>query len=396
MENPKLQLKQKKFLHIDMDAFYASVEQNLAPELKGKPVAIGGSMRGVVSAASYEARVFGIHSAMPVSQAKRLCPELILLPVRMGLYKEISKKIMACLESFSPIIEQVSVDEAYLDMTGTERLWPEDINLINEIKRRVHEVSGLTCSIGIAPLKFLAKIASDQNKPNGFCIIKNEDVSSFLSQLPVKKIPGVGPKTKEKLDRFGIIFATDLLKQSEEFWFKHLGQPGVALYKKAQGNATGCVNPSRDAHSFGAENTLPDDTGDIEVLETWLLHQSERVASELRKHKLYCKTISLKLKYSDFFTIQRNKSLKDATCSGKIIFETAIELFRSIKLEKKVRLIGVSGSNLTDVPAQPGLFEDKTGCDKKLDLTLDQIKEKFGNGSIVKARIKDFVKPAKK
>ena len=219
-----------------MDAFYAAVEQSDNPELRGKPVIVGGAMRGVVCAASYEARRYGVHSAMPVFQARRLCPHGVFLPVRMERYKEVSRAVMEILRGVSPLVEQVSIDEAFADITGTERLHGAADALAGRVKDAVREAVSLTCSIGIAPNRFLAKIASDFNKPDGLTIIEEDQVREFLQKLPVVKVPGVGKKTGEDLKTLGIVFASDILKFPAGFWRKKFGKWGDALYEKSPGH----------------------------------------------------------------------------------------------------------------------------------------------------------------
>ena len=228
-----------RILHIDMDAFYASVEQVDHPELTGKPVIVGGSQRGVVAAASYEARKFGVRSAMPIFEAKRLCPHGVFLPVRRRRYQEVSHQVMEILDTISPLVEQVSIDEAFIDITGTESLHGPEIALIGKIKDAIRKRTSLTCSIGIAPNRFLAKIASEMNKPDGWTIIKDEDVAALMQKLPVNKIPGIGPKTAQVMKELGVQTAVDVLRFSQEFWVKRLGKGGIDLYERAQGDRPG-------------------------------------------------------------------------------------------------------------------------------------------------------------
>jgi DNA polymerase-4 len=388
---------QSKILHIDMDAFYASVEQRDNPELQGKPIIVGGSKRGVVSTASYEARKFGIHSAMPVFTALKKCPQAILVPVRMGAYKEASMKVMRILRDFSPVIDQISVDEAFIDISGTERLWNTDLEIVRAIKKRILEETDLTCSIGIAPVRFLAKICSDMNKPDGHFILSPEAVTEFLTRLPIEKIPGIGPKSMQKIRVLGVRFASDILKFSEEFWIKKLGKAGKILFERAQGNGATHLIPDVKSKSFGAEDTLLKDTMDRTFLKSWLLHQSERIGEDLRKSNFEARTVILKIKYSDFKTITRSHTLSMPTAVVMEIYQIAQDLMAKLNFPKPVRLIGVTATNLIEAGKQLELFPDENHeKSKKIDKTLDEVRAKFGRGSLVRGRIADFVRPRDK
>ena len=252
-----------RILHIDMDAFYASVEQVDQPELLGKPVIIGGSHRGVVAAASYEARKFGVRSAMPIFQARRLCPNGIFLSVRRRRYQEVSLQVMQILDTVSPLVEQVSIDEAFIDITGTESLHGPEPALIKKIKDAIKHRTSLTCSIGIAPNRFLAKIASEMNKPDGWTIINEDDVPALLQKLPINRIPRIGPKTAQVMKELGIQTAVDVLRFSREFWVKRLVKGGIDFYEKAQGIGPTAVIPHRAPKSCSAEDTFASDTSDM-------------------------------------------------------------------------------------------------------------------------------------
>lgn len=277
---------QRVIMHIDMDAFYASVEQLDHPEWRCKPVIVGGEERGVVSAASYEARRFGVHSAMPVAQAKKLCPHGVYTRGSMSRYKEKSREVMAVLRDFSPIVEQASVDEAYLDATGTERLFGPPQEMGMRLKTAVKSTTGLTCSVGIAPVKFLAKIASDLNKPDGLSIISPQNMQAFLASMAVRKIPGVGKKFMAALQRIGVENCSDVLRYSKEYWTRQHGKGGEALWLRSQGIDSREVEPYSEPKSESAENTFSKDTSDKNLLKKWLLRQTERVAANLRKSEL--------------------------------------------------------------------------------------------------------------
>jgi len=378
-------------MHVDMDAFYAAVEQRDNPELRGKPVIVGGGTRGVVSAASYEARKYGVHSALPMFTARKLCPPGVFLPVRMGRYKEVSREVMALLAEVSPLVEQVSIDEAYVDLTGTEGLHGRPEELAARLKAQVRERTGLTCSVGLAPNKFLAKIASDLNKPDGLTVIPPEAVENFLMTLPVEKIPGVGPKTRERLAALGVQTAGDIRRETPEYWAKQLGKWGRALYERALGIDASPVVPETEAKSSGAEDTLASDTEDREVLRRWLQAQAEEVGRDLRKHGLKGRTVTLKLKYSDFRQITRSTTLLEPTHSTQVIFAAVAGLLEKVKLRMPVRLVGVSVSQLSRAGGQGVLFPSEGQMRQdRLDQALDTIQKKFGHTAITRGRKLDY------
>ena len=386
-------------LHIDMDAFFASVEQMDNPELRGKPVAVGGSSdRGVVSAASYEVRKFGVRSAMSVVKARQLCPDIILVPGRMKRYKEISALAMGVLQEFSPTVEKASVDEAYLDGTGLERLFGPIDELGRQIKARMKEVTGLTCSVGAAPVRFLAKIASDMNKPDGMFIIQPHEVESFLHTLPVKKIPGVGKKLLQILNRYRVVTCGDILKHDRAFWQERLGKYGGALHDRARGIDPNGVVTTSAAKSCSAENTFSEDTGDRGQLTQWLLAQSERVGSDLRRHGYKGRTVTLKVKFADFKQITRSKTLSARTDNTTVIFETACELLAQVELRRAVRLIGVGVSNFEGKVRQITLFEDAPETveqTSELDRAVDAVRQRFGSGAVTRMELLSMKKHKK-
>jgi DNA polymerase IV len=377
-----------RILHIDMDAFYASVEQVDHPELTSKPVIVGGSQRGVVAAASYEARKFGVRSAMPIFEAKRLCPHGVFLPVRRRRYQEVSHEVMEILDTMSPLVEQVSIDEAFIDITGTESLHGPEIALVGKIKDAIRRRTSLTCSIGIAPNRFLAKIASKMNKPDGWTIIKDEDVAALMQKLPVNKIPGIGPKTAQVMKELGVQTAVDVLRFSQEFWVKRLGKGGIDLYERAKGIGPATVIPHRAPKSSSAEDTFATDTDDMDELKKWLLSQSEEVGRDLRKHGFRGKTITLKVKFASFKTVTRSTTLSEATHSTRIICDTAVKLLMRLRLQEKVRLIGVGVSNFAVGMEQKSLFPNKfLHQQEDLDRALDRIHDKFGGKAILRGRV---------
>lgn len=381
----------RRIMHLDMDAFYAAVEQSDNPELRGKPVIVGGSMRGVVCAASYEARRYGVHSAMPVFQARKLCPQGIFLPVRMERYKEASRIVMEILRGISPLVEQVSIDEAFADITGTERLHGPPVELAQRVKDTVREAVSLTCSIGIAPNRLLAKICSDFKKPDGLTIIEEEQVKDFLQKLPVGKIPGVGQKTGEDLKMLGIVFASDILRFSAGFWTKKFGKWGNSLYEKAQGLDNSPVEPHCTPKSISAERTLPEDTESIAELEKVLMAQAEEVGLELRKLGFTARTVTLKIKLSDFQVSARSRTLPEPFDTTEVLFNAGRRLLGDLKLRRRVRLIGIGVSNLCSGPRQMtiGGVGDETGRQKRLDRALDLIRDRFSGDTVVRGRMLD-------
>ena len=380
----------KRILHLDMDAFFASVEQLDDPSLRGKPVIVGKGDRGVVSAASYEARKFGVRSAMPVVQARRLCPQGIFVSGRMRRYSEVSRQVMAVLGEFSPLVQQASVDEAYMDVTGTEKLFGPPEELARRIQARVREATGLSCSVGVAPVKFLAKIASDFRKPGGITIIWPEEVAAFLKDLPVGKIPGVGGKTLTKLTSLGVKTCGDVLRYSQEFWENHLGEWGRVLHARALGLGSSEIVTHWEAKSSSAENTFERDIADLEELRRWLLKQSERVGRDLRQHGWLGRTVTLKVKYADFKQITRSHTLGEPTDSDEVIFKTACDLLDKVSLAKRVRLIGVGVSNFAKGPDQLSLMPDESKERlRKLDKAVDAIRDKHGKTAVKRGRLFD-------
>jgi DNA polymerase-4 len=377
-------------LHLDMDAFFASVEQADNPALQGRPVIIGTGDRAVASTCSYEARAFGVRSAMPLYMARRLCPQGIFLPGRMKRYKEVSRTIFNLLEDFSPVIEKASIDECYLDITGTERLFGPPQKIAQAMQDRIFATCQLTCSIGVAPVKFLAKIASDWHKPRGITVIGHEQVPLFLERLPVSKIPGIGPKTLPLLERLGISYAAQILAFSEQFWEERMGKQGLVLYARAQGKDSGQVVGQTGRKSCSAENTLTEDTSDTEVLKKWILAQSQEVGTHLRRLGVMGKTVTLKIKFADFTGLTRSRTLTSPTHSTQIIREQALILLHGVNITKKVRLIGVGVSHFAGKsPHLPFLNDPKTDKLDKLDEAMDTIAQRFGASVVQSAALLD-------
>lgn len=380
-------------MHIDMDAFFASVEQLDNPVLRGRPVGVGVlHKRSVLSAASYEARKFGVRSAMPVHQALKLCPQLQVVPGNRARYKEISTQVMNVLGNYSPVVEQASIDEAYLDVTGTEKLFGPPLQLARSIKADILKTTGLTASVGIAPVKFLAKIASDLNKPDGISIIDPRQVQDFLKHLPVEKIPGVGKKALPRLHACGVRFAADLRRHPAEFWKERFGERGQTLYEKGAGIDPTPVTPSSPMKSSSAENTFGEDVSDPHILKTLLLKHSERIASDLRRHGVKGRTVTLKIKFPDFRQITRSRTLDSRTSHAGTIFKAGCELLDGEGNIGPVRLIGIGVSNFEERSRQLSLLDDETDkqdCRKleRLDMAVDKVRARFGKGMLTRGRL---------
>lgn len=340
-------------LHLDMDAFFAAIEQRDDPSLKGKPVIIGGGDRGVVATASYEARIFGIHSAMPVATAKKLCPQAIFIHGNHHHYSEVSRSIMACLRKISPLVQQASIDEAYIDAFSIRHLYSGPNALAATIKKAIMNVSGgLTCSIGMAPVKFLSKICSDLNKPNGLYILKAAQVENFLNDLKIEKLPGVGKSMAESLHSFGINTVRQLQKLSRDFMYERYGKFGLILYDRARGIDPRQVHENNPAKSESCERTLTTDIRTKEILMQILHEQAEKVSNRLQRNNSAGRTITLKIKFSDFHQITRAHTLEFRTNEIEIIHTVACNLLNGISVIQPVRLIGVAVSGFDLRPEQ--------------------------------------------
>ena len=378
-------------MHLDMDAFFASVEQVDQPELQGKPVIVGGSRdRGVVAAASYEARRYGIHSAMPMYTASRLCPQGIFLRGRRGRYSEISRRIMHLLRDYSPLMEPASIDEAYVDLTGTEKLFGPPRRIAEAAKQRIFAEHGLTCSIGLAPNKFVAKIASAWNKPDGITEVPEDQVLSFLQELPLSKLPGVGHKTLVRLQRFNMHCVGDIRRFPAHFWEERLGRLGAVLVQRAWGVDHSPVLPASKRKSCGAENTFARDLSDQGELRPWILAQSEEVGESLRRKGLQGRTVTLKLKFNDFRVLTKSETLAEATDATRTIFEAAWGLLEQTELRSPVRLTGVSVSSFSSPARRLSLFpeqEEERRNRQRLDRAVDAIRKKFGSGALQRASL---------
>ena len=372
-----------------MDAFFVSVEQVRDPSLKGKPVIVGGDPdgRGVVAAASYEARTYGIHSAQPIARAKRLCPHAIFLRGSHHLYSEFSGRVFAILDTYSPLVEPMSLDEAYMDLTGCQRLHGPATGTAERIHNEILNKVGINASVGMAANKLMAKIASTMAKPNGLLRILPGHEAAFLAPLPVGRIPGIGPKSGEQFKRMGIHTVRDLAQLPLELLEEVYGEWGHRLYEKARGISRSPVLKRGDTRSISRETTLEEDSTDPAFLESTLSWLVEKAASQLRQEGLRARCVSLKLRYSDFKTVTRSHTLSDAACEDHIIFDTVVSLFRKLFTRRtRVRLVGVALTSLTSgAPPQMELFENLNAKQwQKLYQGIDRLRQKYGFRSILR------------
>jgi DNA polymerase IV len=381
----------RTIFHVDMDAFFVSVEELFDPSLKGKAVVVGGQRheRGVVSAASYEARKFGVHSALPLRTAAKLCPHAIFVNGHLERYREYSEKVYKVLQAFSPQVEMASIDEAYLDMTGTARLHGPPLKAAHKLHQRMKDETHLNCSIGIGSSRLIAKVSSAQAKPNGVLWIAPGQESKFLAPLDVRAIPGVGKVTERHLHELGIKMVGDLARLEESELEARFGKWGLALAGKARGEDAGGwfdteVGADTDAKSISHEHTYNEDTAEVGQLEATLMRLSEMVARRLREANFYARTIQLKLRYKDFTTITRAHTLPAATQLDGEIFEQVRALFRkNWKPGREVRLLGVQASSFEEQAEQISLLENGRQQRWKDALAAaDRLRDKFGESSV--------------
>jgi len=372
-------------LHVDMDAFYASCELRSRPDLVGLPMIVGGDgSRGVVTAATYEARKYGIHSAMPMSRAKRLCPDVVILPPDFALYTEVSAGVMAVFRDVTPLVEPLSLDEAFLDVSGAIRRMGPPAVIAEDIRSRVHDEQGITCSVGVASTKFVAKLASTNAKPDGLLVVPPDRVVAFLHPLPVGALWGVGEKTEEALLRLGLTTVGDTLVRA-------LGQAsGSHLSALAWGRDPRPVEVPEAEKSIGNEETFPRDIDDPEVIRRELLRLSEKVASRLRQQGYAGRTVVLKVRFADFTTITRSRTLRSPTDVGREIYATASALLDALGLQRaRLRLVGVRAEGLVDAdeaPRQMLLDEPELGW-REAEQAVDRASARFGRGSVRPARL---------
>ena len=391
--------------HLDMDAFFVSVEELYDPSLKGKPVVVGGKsdQRGVVSAASYAARKFGVHSAMPLRRAYQLCPQAIFVEGHMERYREYSGRVFEILNRFTPLVSMASIDEAYLDMSGTERLHGPPLRAAHLLHQAIKDSTQLNCSVGISASRLVAKVSSDQAKPNGVLWVLPGQEAAFLAPLEVRKIPGIGKVTEQNLHRLGIRKVGDMAALEEGFLQSRFGAWGLAMAGKARGTDAGgwfdvAVGESADPKSISHEHTYSVDTADPDQLESTLAHLAERVARRLREHSLWARNVQVKLRWSDFTTITRAVTLASPTQLDIHLIEASRKLFRqNWQPGHTVRLLGVQSSQFEKEEAAPGLLDDTRGKRWKQALgAADRLRDRFGESAVslgtgLKGRYRDRV-----
>ncbi len=380
----------RRIIHIDLDAFFVSVEQVENPELKGKPVVVGGRPegRGVVASASYEARAFGLHAGMPLTTASRLCPQAIFIQGSFPKYRDASQRFMTILTDFSPYLEPLGLDEAYLDATGFESIYGSTHQMAVKIKQRIKDELGLCASVGIAGGKVVAKVASELSKPDGLLEVAAGKERSFLAPLPIAKLPGVGRKTERKLNGLGINILYELSIMPLSALKSHLGASGEVLHRFANGIDDREVEPPATAKSISRETTFSKDTRDRPLLKATLHYLGERVGAELRQRGKRARCITLKLRYADFTTITRRHSLSQSSDSDQTIFDTGLGLLNKALAEERqaVRLIGIGVSNLVESGKQLDMLDASRERQEQLDRAIDRIRKKYGFTAIQTGR----------
>ena len=379
----------RTILHVDLDAFFASVEQRDHPEWRGKPLAVGmggTNDRGVVSAASYEARKFGVHSAMPIRTAKRLCPDCIFVPVRGAAYQAASREVMAILRQFTPLVQPISIDEAFLDVTGSRALFGDGEAIARRIKDAVRAELELTASVGVASTKLVAKIASDLRKPDGLVVVEPGTEVAFLAPLPISRLWGVGASTAAALRDFSVGTIGDLQRVDRSALVRRFGRHGASLVDRAMGRDADPVDDPDAAKSVSHEMTFDEDTSDPEVLERTLLAMSEGVSGRLRHSGIKAGTVTVKIRDSGFNTITRQKGLPEPSDMTEPIWQAALALARPEMRGKRIRLLGVAASGF-GVKEQLGLFEAGEAKKRRVVEAADEIRERFGMRAITRARL---------
>lgn len=378
---------QRWVIHVDMDAFFASVEQRDNPELMGCPVIIGGTgTRGVVSTASYEARKFGVRSAMSSVEARRRCPQAVFLPPDHKKYSKVSQEIMHIFADFSPLVEPLSLDEAFLDVTGMEGLYSDPADIAIKIKERIKAELKLTASAGVAPNKFLAKLASDMKKPDGLMVIRPEQVAEILANIPVTKLWGVGQATAQTLQKLGLKTIGQVAEADPEVLHKHCGQLGYVLYQLANGQDERQVEGEWQPKSIGKEITFAEDLYSLEELKTELWALVEKVGWRLRRQNVSGRTITIKIRFSSFRTITRSRTLAVAVNLDETIYRIADEILTNVKLNEGVRLLGVTVSGLVTAGGQISLFDQDDKKVTEVAKAIDNVKERFGEAAVVRGR----------
>lgn len=378
-----------RILHVDMDAFYASVEVLDDPSLAGKPVIVGGMEgRGVVSSATYEARRYGVRSAMGVAQALRLCPHAIVVPPHFERYSALSRQVMGIFHDITPLVEPLSIDEAFLDVSGARRLWGSPGEIARLLRARVLAETGLVCSVGVAATKHVAKIASTLSKPDGLLIVSEPETRAFLAALPVRALWGIGPKAAEALEARGIRIVADILAAPDRVVERALGQASATrILQLARGHDAREVETERVEKSIGHEETFLHDVADPAVLRSELRRLADRVATRLRSGGWQAATVALKLRYADFTTLSRASTLPEPTDVGRRIGDVALRLLDAIELAQPVRLIGVRAENLrTGAAGALALWDDDEDW-RRVDAALDDARGRFGGGIVTRASV---------
>jgi DNA polymerase-4 len=369
--------------HLDLDAFFASVEENRDPSLRDQPVIVGGGERGVVATCNYIARRFGVHSAMPMRTARRLCPHAVVISGDHKSYAEYSRRFTAVLHEYSPVVEKVGIDEAYVDLTGTERLFGPIVRTCRTIQGRVWDELRLSVSVGLATNKLVAKVASDFRKPHGLTVVRPGEEATFLAPLPVERLPGVGPNMLAQLRDRGVVTVGDLAKVSENLLRLSFGELGESLARRARGEDPRLVITREPVKSISRETTFEEDTTDTARLESTLLHLTEDVCRRLRRHRMEARTVTVKIRYSDFVTHTRSHTLRRPMDVDEVFFEEVLSLFRHARQRRyRIRLLGVGLSNLVPRSWQDDLFDQELPLLRDLDLKLDTIREKYGRDAI--------------
>ena len=376
-------------LHVDMDAFYASVAELDHPEYKGKALVVGAGTRGVVLSANYEARKFGIRAAMPVGRAKRMAPHAIFIAPEHHRYSEISERVMAIFHSYTPLVEPISLDEAFLDVTGSQKLFGTGREIAAKIRKQVEKEEGITCSVGLAQSKFIAKLASQHCKPNGMLEIKSDRILEFLHPLPVRAIWGVGPKTAESLERLGLHTVSDIAHTPRATLIRALGEStGASLYELAWGRDYRDVIPDEPEKSIGNEETFSEDLDNPEEILREFLRMTEKATARLRERSLFAKTISIKIKFADFSSLTRSKTVPIAIDNTHDTYEVVKALYLALRNDgARIRLVGVSFSQLQEgAPVQLELGARERGG-READTAIDRAQARFGRGSVRPGRL---------
>lgn len=379
---------QRWIIHVDMDAFFAAVEQRDNPALVGKPVIVGGlGQRGVVSTASYEARRFGVHSAMPMTEARRLCPQGTYLAGNHQTYQQVSRQLQSILADYSPLIETLSLDEAFLDVSGMEWLFPDVVEIARQIKTRIAAELRLTASAGVAPNKFLAKLASDLQKPDGLVVIRPGEEAALLRRLPIERLWGVGSVTAQRLRQLGAATIGQLAELDPQLLEQHCGKGAYDFQRLARGWDDRPVVPGQPQKSIGREITYEQDLVEPQAIGAQLLYLAEKVGRRLRRHDCGGRTVTLKVRFASFRTVTRSKTLPEPTNLDDVLYEIAVHMYNKLAINEGIRLLGISVSQLATGSGQVSLFADQQEKKHSLYQVVDKLRDKFGDGIVTKGRL---------